>query len=47
MMFTILKKPLPRPDDKPSKKRGGKRVRGIKKKFELYFLTLLSLFRDK
>ena len=31
----ILKKPLPRPDDKPSKKRGGKRVRGIKKKFEL------------
>ena len=32
---TILKKPLPRPDEKPSKKRGGKRVRGIKKKFEL------------
>ena len=31
----ILKKPLPRPDDKPSRKRGGKRVRGIKKKFEL------------
>ena len=31
----ILKKSLPRPDDKPSKKRGGKRVRGIKKKFEL------------
>ena len=31
----ILKKPLPRPEDKPSKKRGGKRVRGIKKKFEL------------
>ena len=31
----ILKKPLPRPDDKPSRKRGGKRVRGIKRKFEL------------
>ena len=31
----VLKKPLPRPDDKPSRKRGGKRVRGIKKKFEL------------
>ena len=31
----ILKKPLPRPDDKPSRKRGGKRVRGIKKKYEL------------
>ena len=31
----ILKKPLPRPDDKPSRKKGGKRVRGIKKKFEL------------
>ena len=31
----ILKKPLPRPDDKPSRKRGGKRVKGIKKKFEL------------
>ena len=26
---------MPRPDDKPSEKRGGKRVRGIKKKFEL------------
>ena len=26
---------MPRPDDKPSRKRGGKRVRGIKKKFEL------------
>ena len=31
----ILKKPLARQDDKPSRKRGGKRVRGIKKKFEL------------
>ena len=31
----ILKMPLPRPDDKPSKKRGGKRVRGKKKKLEL------------
>ena len=31
----VLKKPLPRPDDKPSRKRGGKRVRGIKRKFEL------------
>ena len=31
----ILKKPLPRPDDKPSRKRGGKRVRGIKQKYEL------------
>ena len=31
----ILKKPLPRPDEKPSRKWGGKRVKGIKKKFEL------------
>ena len=31
----VLKKPLPRPDAKPRRKRGGKRVRGLKKKFEL------------
>jgi U4/U6 small nuclear ribonucleoprotein PRP31 len=29
-----LKKPLPRPDDKPRRKRGGKRSRGIKQRLE-------------
>jgi len=31
----ILKKVLPKPDDKPRKRRGGKRMRSIKKRYEL------------
>ena len=31
----ILKKPLPRPDDKPRRTRGGKRIRSIKQKYAL------------
>ena len=41
----ILKRPLPRPDDKPSRKRGGKRVRGIKK--SLNELTEVRKLRNR
>lgn len=38
----ILKKPLPRPDDKPRRKRGGKRARGLKKRYEQTEIRLLK-----
>ena len=38
----VLKKPLPRPDDKPRRKRGGKRTRSIKKRYELTEIRMLK-----
>lgn len=38
----ILKKPLPRPDDKPRRKRGGKRTRSIRKRYELTEIRMLK-----
>lgn len=38
----VLNKPLPRPDDKPRRKRGGKRTRSIKKRYELTEIRMLK-----
>ena len=38
----ILKKPLPRPDDKPRRKRGGKRMRSLKQRLELTEMRLMK-----
>lgn len=38
----ILKKPLPRPDDKPRRKRGGKRTRSLRKRYELTEIRMLK-----
>lgn len=38
----VIKKPLPRPDDKPRRKRGGKRSRSTKKRYEMTEVRLLK-----
>jgi U4/U6 small nuclear ribonucleoprotein PRP31 len=38
----VTKKPLPKPDDKPRKKRGGKRMRSIKEKYALTEMRMMK-----